>query len=207
MSAVTFVNTLLDSGRVKVPSDRRPPDKLAEAVRELDRLARAELAFDPPRLRPEAGEWALLALYRACQSLVYRDIEPDAVRDALSRPCPLAPSPEVCYSTDLALRFLPDLLGLARGIAENDPLVKCLTALAKAWPLSSVGVKGLGEVDVRPFIAHPSLRRLYVDRIIERGDVSRLNHPLVLDAAREAVGAFPQLAPRIATAITQEAHS
>src|SRR5688500_7617057 len=98
MSALTFVHNLVDSGRVRVPSARQAPQDLQEAVRALDRLARADLAFTAPPLEPAAGEWALLALYRACQALVYREIEPDAVRDALSRPCPRPPSHEVCYS-------------------------------------------------------------------------------------------------------------
>jgi hypothetical protein len=204
MSALAFVSNLLDSGRVRVPSARQPPERLDEAVRELDRLARAEMPFPAPPLAPVAGEWALLLLYRACQALVYREIEPDAVRDALSRPCPLAPSPEVCYSVDLAFRFIPDLTGLARGIAENDPLVAGLLALAKAWPLSSVGVKGVGDVDVQAFIRHPGLRRMYADRVIEKGDLSRVCDPATREAVREALGAFPQLAPAIAEALEEE---
>jgi hypothetical protein len=204
MSALAFVSNLLDSGRVRVPSARQAPERLDEAVRELDRLARAELAFDAPPLAPAAGEWALLLLYRACQALVYREIEPDAVKDALSRPCPVAASPEVCYSVDLAFRFMPELTGLARGIAENDPLVAGLLALAKAWPLSSVGVKGVGDVTLQPFIRHPALKRLYADRVIEKADVSRLCDPAAREAVREALGAFPHLAPAIAVALEEE---
>jgi hypothetical protein len=204
MSALTFVSNLLDSGRVRVPSTRQPPERLDEAVRELDRLARAEMPFDAPALAPAAGEWALLLLYRGCQALVHREIDPDGVKDALSRPCPLAPSPEVVYSADVAFRFLPELTGLARGIAENDPLVAGLLALAKAWPLSSVGVKGVGDVNVQPFIRHPALRRLYADRVIEKADVSRLCDPAIREAVREALGAFPHLAPAIARALEEE---
>jgi hypothetical protein len=204
MSALVFVSNLLDSGRVRVPSTRQPPERLNEAVRELDRVGRGEMAFEAPPLAPAAGEWALLLLYRACQSLVYREIDPDAVQDALSRPCPLAPSPQVVYSADLAFRFLPELTGLARGIAENDPLVTGLLALAKAWPLSSVGVKGVGDVNVQPFIRHPGLRRMYADRVIEKADVSRLCDPEAREAVREALGAFPHLAPAIARALEEE---
>lgn len=204
MSALAFVSNILDSGRVRVPSARQAPEQFRAAVRELDRLARAEMPCQAPELDPAAGEWALLAVYRACQALVYREIEPDAVRDALSRPCPRPPSHEVCYSVDLALRFLPELTGLARGIAEDDPLVEGLLALARAWPLSSVGVKGLGAVDVQPFLGHPGLRRLYADRVIERADLSRLCDPATRDAVREALGAFPHLAPAVARALQEE---
>ena len=42
------------------------------------------------------------------------------------------------------------------------------------------------------------------DRIIERSDVSRLGHPIVRESVRAALGAFPELAPRIATALAQQ---
>jgi hypothetical protein len=215
MAALEFVQSLAETGRVRVGADPGPPARLDEAVRELDRLARPHLAFDPPPVAPAVAGWALLALYRACQSLVYREIEADAVREALSRPCPQPPPPlppaTACYSADLAFRFLPDLIGLARGVAEQDPLVEGLNVLAAAWPLSSVGVRGLGGLDVSPFIGHPSLRRLYADRIIDRADASRLDDPLAREAVREALGVFLHLAPRaIAAAIeareVQEAH-
>ena len=130
-----------------------------------------------------------------------REVDAASVQQALAAPCPRPPSASVCYSADLSLRYLPDLLSLARGIAPDDPLVAGLTALARAWPLSSVGVAGMEDLDVSAFVDHPSLRQLYVDRIIERGDVSRLKHPAVRAAVGEALGAYPDLAPRVAAAL------
>jgi hypothetical protein len=116
----------------------------------------------------------------------------------------MAPSPEVCYSTDLALRVLPQLLALARGVALDDPLVIGLNTLAHDWPLSSVGVPEVTNVDESPFIDHPTLRRLYADRIIERRDVSRLTDPRVVAAVREALGAHAaDLAPTLFPAISE----
>src|SRR4051812_23326349 len=48
MSALAFVQSLLDTGRVRVPPDRELPADLDAAVAELDRAVRPELAFDPP---------------------------------------------------------------------------------------------------------------------------------------------------------------
>jgi hypothetical protein len=67
-----------------------------------------------------------------------------------------------------------------------------------------VGVKDLGELDVAAFIGHPSLRQLYVDRIIERGDVSRVEHPAVREAVWAAPGNYPELAPKFAAMFLQE---
>jgi hypothetical protein len=96
------------------------------------------------------------------------------------------------------------LIKLARGISEEDPLVTGMLALARTFPLSSVGVSGIDNVNIDAFIAHPSLRRLYADRIIERDDVSRLSHPAAREAVREALGAFPELAPKLAAALESE---
>jgi hypothetical protein len=197
MSAVQFVQSLLDTGRVNVPPGGEPLDEVDEAAAELDRAARADAAFEPPALALPAAAWALTTVYRAAQALVFREIEADAVRQMLAVPCPLPPSPAVHYSADLSLRYLPDLLALASGIAPDDPLVTGLVALARAWPLSSVGVAGAGEADPSPFLDHPSLHLLYVDRIIERSDAARLGHPAVRAAVREAVGGFPSLAPKL----------
>jgi hypothetical protein len=198
LSAVAFVHALLETGRVKVPPGDEPLDGVERAVAELDRGARIGAAFEPPELAAPAAAWALTAVYRACQALVFREIDADAVRRTLAVPCPLPPAPAVHYSADLSLRYLPDLLSLARGVAPDDPLVAGLTALARVWPLSSVGVAGAGEADPTPLLDHASLRRLYVDRIIERGDASRLAHPAVRAAVREALGAYPSLAPKLA---------
>jgi len=198
MSAVEFVQSLLETGRVRVPAGDAPVEDLDQAVAELDCAARADAPREPPPLAAPAAAWALTVVYRACQALVFREIDAEAVRRTLVVPCPSPPSPAVHYSTDLSLRYLTDLLALARGIAPDDPLVAGLAALARAWPLSSVGVAGAGDVDPSPLLDHPSLRQLYVDRIIERGDASRLAHPAVRDAAREALGAYPSLAPKLA---------
>ena len=97
---------------------------------------------------------------------MFREIEGKS-RAVLAVPCPEPPSPSVCYSADLSLRYLPDLLSLAKGIASDDPLVHGLHAICRSWPLSSVGVPDVGELDTGAFLSHPTLRRLYVDRIIE----------------------------------------
>ena len=83
--------------------------------------------------------------------------------------------------------------------AVDDPLVAGLTQLARDWPLSSVGVAGIStaEIEIGAFFHHPSLRQLYVDRIIEKADATRLDDPMVLEAVREAVGDLSHLAPRL----------
>jgi hypothetical protein len=150
-----------------------------------------------PVIRVGAMHWAALTLYRASQFLVHREVDAKTIHEALSVPCPLPADPSVCFSVDLYFRYLPDLIALSRGIAEQDPLVERLVALAQQWPLSSVGVRGLKppeSSDLNPFLSHPQLAQLYIDRIIETADVSRLNDPRAQSLLAQTVGLHTTLA-------------
>jgi len=191
---------------------------------------RSALPGSAPDVSRPSAEWALLRFYRACSFLVHRKLSAEEMRSALDEPAPEAPSPSVCYSVDLTFRFLPDLHRLARGVSPNDPLVEALGRWGREWPLSSVGMESgtsqesppenaesgelppAGEAlpvhprkaipcDLGPFWDDPCLRRLYVDRVIQRGDLGRLADPRVVEGVREALGGFPQLAPRFAEAL------
>jgi hypothetical protein len=66
-----------------------------------------------------------------------------------------------------------------------------------------VGIAGVtcDCAEVETILADAALRQQYVDRIIQRCDVSRLDSPVVRDCIRTAIGAYPSLAPEIAKAI------
>jgi hypothetical protein len=208
MSLASFLNSIRDGTPVTVPPQPGidPAERAAVTgiLHSLDAAARPDIAHDAPPLLPDVALWAAERLYRACQFLVYRDVNADDVRASFAVPCPQPPSPAVCYSADLVLRHHADVHTLARGVARDDPLVDGLLTLARTWPLSSVGIPEVGKVDASAFVGHPGLRRLYADRIIERNDRSRLDDPAVLAAVREALGAFPSLAPGIWAAIAPE---
>ncbi len=200
-ATVRFVTDLFDTGRVVLDDDAlansRDLSAMSQALVEFEQTYRSTLPHVPPALSVDAAEWAGSLLYRACQFLVYREHGEETVIDQLATPCPLSASPAVCYAVDLTFRFVPDLVRLARAAAEDDPLVKPLLRWASDWPLSSVGIMGVEGVDVEPFIDDPCLRAMYVDRIIAQTDHSRLTDECVREAVREAVGAFPTLAPDV----------
>jgi hypothetical protein len=193
-----YLTHLLETGRVHAalnPTDAAGAIKdLPAAITLADAAARLELPGAPPALSMPAAVWAGTIFNHACRFLVYREIGGNAVAATMAAPCPLAASPSVAYSVDLTFRYLPDLTALARGIAEDDPLVEGLYALARAWPLSSVGISLPTAVDVSSFIQDRCLRMLYVDRILQRKDQSRLNHPILQQAMKEAIGLHPELA-------------
>jgi hypothetical protein len=197
-----FLNDLLATGRIRAAADAVASaaalESLPRAILRADISARLELPGNPPALSSPAAVWAGTIFYQACQYLVHREFDAATVRKGLGKPCPQSPSPSVCYSVDLVFRYLPDLLSLARGISQEDPLVEGLLVLARQWPLSSVGVDLPSRVDPVSFITDRCLRTLYAERIIARSDISRLDHPGAADAVREALGFHPELAPAIA---------
>ncbi|MEK7866319.1 MAG: hypothetical protein AAB434_06515 [Planctomycetota bacterium] len=202
MSVKSFLIALIENGKVRVD---RPREEAAREVlgaedvlRQMDSHARLEAPGEPPRLSVGAAVWGALTLYRGAQLLVHRDAEADYVRKALAAPCPEKASPEAAWSVDLALRYLPDLLSLSRGVAEDDPLVTELARIARDWPLSSVGARGVEARDLSAILDHPSLRRIYLDRVVERRDLSRLGPPRVDEGVRETLGAYPELWPEAA---------
>jgi hypothetical protein len=202
-----FLHDLIESGRVTVPL---APEKAAERsvdleslIRRLDDESQLELAFTPPELSMDAAVWALEYIENACRFLVYRELDETIIADRLRAGCPVLRSVNRTYSADLLLRYLPDVTRMAKGVGENDPLVKHLQQAAACWPLSSAGmaVVTCDSEELELILADPCLCQLYVDRIIQRTDLSRLGPAAVRDAIAAALGAHESLAPEITRAI------
>ena len=214
MSLQRFVRDLLDAGRIGLdppaPESSQDAQAAAGAILELDRRARLELAHTVPALVLPVATWALGILRRGCLYLAYREVGAEEVARGLGVPCPGSErqpevesvAPAVLYSADLGFRWLPDLIRLARGVSDGDPLVEGLRALAAAWPLSSVGVADTAPTELPEALrSNPCLRALYVDRILATGDLARLADPSVADSVRVALGLHPGLCPVVAKAL------
>lgn len=211
MAIDEFLISLFDNGRVRVTPPRveearalaagasDAANKTIQVLADCGTALAAEFPGEPPEFNPQAAFWGANVVYRSAQLAVYRGLGAEAVAAALSDPPPPNDRPETVWSVDVTLRFLPDLYRLAAGLATDDPLAVELMALAGRWPLSSVGLKNV-EVDTtkHTWLDHDGLRRLYVDRVIAARDRPRCQDPRVAAAVREAVGAFPELAPEMA---------
>jgi hypothetical protein len=201
MSFSRFLTNLLDNGTVQVSKAQEIPTSEKEEsqrlLTEFERVCRLSLAGEPPPLDVEIAGAAAQTLYRLCQCLVHREFMP---QETLAQGDRLPDAPRTAadhYSADLTFRFLPDVWRLAKEAAEGDPLVTTIRQLAARWPLSSVGIPGLAAPAIDGIAEHPSLRTLYVDRIIERRDQSRLSNPRIREAFLTAIGAHRELAPQL----------
>jgi hypothetical protein len=195
-----FLKALVEEGRAVVQSPARlgdAPDAV-DVLRQLDLIARAELALETPKFSEESATWAARLFYQLCQFTVCRDISAEQITAACSAPGPESRRPETDWSVDLTLRHLPKLFQLARHLSQADPLVQNMKQIAAAWPLSSVGIPGLENLPLESFVEHPALRRLYADRIAAAEDASRLNDPRVESLLRADLGIHHELAPALA---------
>jgi hypothetical protein len=199
-SLASFVHALANDGRIVVSSEPiAAPDEsaLSELVK-LNQRAQSELAGEAPGFSSETALWAANLLYQICQFVVCRDIGEAQMAAAFANECPAARGPETDWSADLLFRHLPGLIRLAQQLSNGDPLVQELKKVAAAWPLSSVGVPDVAELNLDTFIHQPAVARLYADRIIAAADTSRLGDPRVDDLLRADVGVHRELAPEIA---------
>lgn len=207
MEFLQFLSCLLEDGRVTVSQslalsaeDLRQADTL---LTRYERLYRLEMPGEAPPFSSEAAAWAAIHFYRASQFTVFRDFGAEVLEKQLRDSLPPRRSPSEHYSVDLIFRYLPDLMKFAKTEAKDDPLLGYLQRWAVEWPLSSVGMRELGELDIDAFADHPGLLQLYVDRIIATNDQSRLHNERVRQAIAATLGMYPQLSPRLRQAIEQ----
>lgn len=198
-----FILNLAADGRavVSAQDDPGPPhdEAVLAALSAVETRARQELVGEPPPFSGPAALWAARLFYQACRCAVCRNLDAAYVNDVFATPGPGERSPSTDWSADLLFRHLPELFGFARHLSNADPLVQALKHLATAWPMSSVGLPSLSGFNLDSFIEHPGLRRLYADRIVAAGDLSRLEDPRVADLLRADLGLHRDLAPLVAS--------
>ncbi|HTV40089.1 MAG TPA: hypothetical protein VMF08_05920 [Candidatus Sulfotelmatobacter sp.] len=203
-----FLHSLVNEGRAAVslqPSNIDDADAIP-LLQQLDGLARDELALELPPYSPEVALWAARLFCSLSRFVVCRDISEEQIKSTCKAACPEPRGPQTDWSADLTLRHLPNLFRLAHHLSNADPLVGEMKKIAADWPLSSVGIDGLENPRIDSFVEHPGLRRLYADRIIAAGDVSRLADSRAGDLVKADLGVHHELAPAIAAKIFETTH-
>lgn len=194
MLLTTFLHDLLQTG-VAAPASRPAPFAPADLAAAEELLHRyyardvLELPHAAPPFEPTAANWAAALLYHTVQLTVNRELDATVVATLLpDYPAPATPA--ATYSADLLLRYLPDLLTLARGLAPGDALVARLQVLARQWPLSFVGHgQPAAPAAEAALLTHPALRQAYVDRLIQARDQASAARPALRPLVQAALGA------------------
>jgi hypothetical protein len=176
-----------------------PPRGDAEQrLREIDDAVRIDAPAGLPPLDLATALWAAERLHAVCALAAAGDRGATAVPQQLTVSCPGSRAvPATHFAVDLTFRHLGDLLQQAGGRTQGDPHVVVLLELARAWPLSSVGIHDLAVVDaaaVATIAADEGLRRFYADRILRRGDRFRGSDPTIVQAIAVARGEHREFA-------------
>lgn len=193
MRLTSFLRDLLATGEVTVVAHPAPFD--AADLHAADALLREAYAHDLPELPAGAppfellaAHWAALVLYHTVQLALVRELDEATVHATLPA-YGSEPTPAAQLSADLLLRYLPDLLQLARGLAPADVLVSRLQALARQWPLSFVGHEAADPAAEARLLTDACLRQLYLDRLIAARDLARAAQPQLRPLVQQALGA------------------
>ena len=158
---------------------------------------REHLPYKPPDIDRASLAWAAAMLYRSAQLTVFRELgEEETDRLAAQDDAGRTMTAQVVYSVDLVFCHLPDLVRIVRAMNPDDPLLAVLISWCRQWPFSSVGVDGVGEIDIEPILGDRCLSLMYADRILESEDTSRLTHPGIAEIIRGVIGAWPDLSPK-----------
>ena len=193
-----FLAKIWETGRAEVACDQRVGEgelaSIADLLTQFEREYRMTLPAAAPSWDLAAAQWSALMLYRSCQCVVCRDIDAEEAVGLLNQPrAPSSASLDSHYSVDLLFRFLPDVVSRAGFLGEEDPILNVLYQWCRVWPLSSVGVSNVGEVDITAISASPCLMSMYVNRIIEKNDRARASQRLVQAKLRESAGEYVDL--------------
>ena len=194
MTLADFLQSLFAEGKVVANGKLYPfsPDEL-RAAEQLLRQFYSEDILEMPALAPafhaEAALGGAQYLFCAVQLIINRDLDEAAVEQHLAG-LPEPASPEIIFSADLTLRYLPELFGLAKGLSPLDIVATKLKETAACWPFSSVGVDIGTEYTLENIVGHPSLKFAYTDRILAKKDKTRAQHPLIKDLISEMLGAY-----------------
>jgi hypothetical protein len=187
-----FLQQLQRDGQAVVPTE------IAELSAKDERSAKALLGewqtadrlhwpATPPSFDEAAALWSAVYIYRAAQFFVHRDYGERQLQQAL-KPYLGKIDDFVMYSVDGCLRHLPRLHHKAKSLSQDDALVALLEQTARTFPLSSVGIDAEGPWEAATVLQHPSLKLMYVDRIIEHRDKSRLEEAETRAAVEAALG-------------------
>lgn len=190
--SAVFLRTLFETGApvVAAPGRYEAGLETAAILKAREAVWRASLPGGMPAFSLSCAEWAAGKLYAACQLAAWREADGEMVRRAFAGPGPDSSKPEAIYSADVVFCFLPSVAALARRLAAGDALVAELLKLSAAWPLSGAGMeRPVPARAAAAVLAHDGLRRLYVDRIIERAAVEEAaGDPRVAEEVAAALG-------------------
>ncbi len=170
------------------------PKHEAEAVIEFLRneFSREALnhPFEVPEFDPNASLWAANTVYVAAQLILYREHK-ETELGLLLRPYEGERNASAFLSSDLTLRFLPDMINTLKMVDTEDALIPLLESTLQVWHFSWVDFPlDPGILDFSVVENNRCLHQLYCDRIIENKRITFATHPVFKDSIRAQLGLY-----------------
>ncbi|MBC7450416.1 MAG: hypothetical protein H7259_02895, partial [Cytophagales bacterium] len=149
-----------------------------------------EYPYTAPPFNSTAALWAAQTVYSAAQLMLYRENK-DSDIDALFPDYSGEIDASAILSCDLCLRFLPDMLIQLKIIDSDDPLIELLEYTLIKWHYSGINYSmDIETLDFFPVHSDPSLKQLYVNRIVRYKKLSLANHPFLKELMMANLGMF-----------------
>ena len=153
----------------------------------------------PPEVSVNAAHWASRVLYILCTFIVDRRFVIEEI-DSLIQ---IVPEPNISdensWTVDLFFRQLPRLHTIAQKTSSNDPLLKVIEDLIVKWPLCSPGMSEIQPLKLNT--NHTALVELFIERIIEAEDVSKVYTQHIRDRIISNIGIDKRIAPSFRNSI------
>ncbi len=135
-----------------------------------------------------AAVWAAKTVYIAAQLLLYRK-DKEADIPAMLPAYEGTITQGSILSADICLRFLPDVLQMAKNIDADDVLVTILAAHLQQWHYSAIGhLMETEGLDFSVINTNPCLQQLYADRVIDHKDKKLATLAEMAPAVNAALG-------------------
>lgn len=148
--------------------------------------------FNAPEFDADAALWSAKLIYHAAQLMLYREQEASNAT-ALLDDYKGKMNASAILSSDLCLRFLPDLLIHFKLINQEDELIPLLETILTRWHYSGVNYDlNIEQLDFNPILSHPSLQQLYVDRVITYKKLYLAHTPQLKPFVTASLGLFAQ---------------
>lgn len=192
-----FLKDLWEEGKVLVKQEfiqefsEEEKDKTLLLLRKYYEQDALNQAFVVPQFSQESAWWSLQYFFYVVQFTCIRSFTEEQVL-AILKDFEGEETVETIYSVDLIFRQLPNILNLAKGLAPDDVLVKCIHQQIEKWCLSSVGISLENYTHESLILENKALKILYIDRIIEKKDKKRLDNPLINEQVLIALGGYKE---------------
>lgn len=155
-------------------------------------LETLEYPYKVPEFDQKAALWAAQTVYIAAQLMLYRENKDSDIELLLpdyTGEC----NASAILSSDLCLRFVPNILSQLKLIDSEDIMIQVLEHKLNRWHYSGINYPlAIDILDFKDIFKDICIEQLYINRIIEYKKVRWASHPSCKNRVAASMGIFAQ---------------